>query len=148
MLGRLADVEPENDAEEALLHVTRGQAELALGNSERAVEELGLAETADAKSVAVREFKAIVPWLAAKDELTHRREPDAQSLREAARGLSDLAAELRPQRRLSEVAYLTARAAESFALAGATEEATALLEGVGETEELNATHARHSARPP
>lgn len=141
MLERLADVEPENETEEALLHVTRGQAELALGNKEPAVEELGLAEIADSKNAAVREFKAIVPWLAAKDELSRGLEPDPECLREAARGFTDLAAELRPQRRLTEVAHLTARAAESYALAGDTTEAAALLEEVDETGDLD-TEAR------
>lgn len=136
MLERLDGVVPETDRDRALIDVTRAQAHLALGAEEKAQTELASALEAERENPAVREFQAILPWLGAKRQLT-KVEPDPGVLNEAGERFLGLAEEIAKEQRLDEAAHLTARASESFAMAGDLDRARQILEGIKQPERVS-----------
>ena len=136
MLDRLADVTPENDHERALLHVTRAQARLALGDENLAAEELDEARSADPTSISVREFASILPVVVAQRRTARGEQVDRGVLARAAQGFESLRPGLERQARWDESAQLAARAAEAFALAEDFAKAAGVLGSVKRAEQL------------
>jgi len=136
MLSRLEGVEGTNPNERALLHQTRAQAHLSLGNERLAQEELDLARAAAPENLAVREFEAILPWYSAQLKISRGERPERALLREAAGKFEELAGEISREGRVSETVRVQARAAEALMLAGETDRAQAMLEGARTTPSL------------
>lgn len=137
VLDRLADTQPENDADAALLHITRAQASLALGDVDQAGRELAEARSADADNIAVREFESILPLVLAQRRVSGGESPDHDQLRRAADGLQSLRTRLNEQARWDESAQIAARAAEAYALAEEQDAAVDALESVRRVDRLS-----------
>jgi hypothetical protein len=129
-LERIADVEPENSHERALLHVTRAQAHLAMGDEKPALDELALAKAADQTTLAVRELDGIIPLVRAQRGLEDGDRPNTEELRKAASELNDLRDGLDRQGRWTESALLAARSSEALTLADRHEDAADMLASV------------------
>lgn len=136
VLDRLADVTPENDHERALLHVTRAQGRLALGDGDGAAEELDKAQSADSANTSLREFASILPVVVAQRQVARGAQVDREALTRAAEGFQSLRSSLEPQARWDESAQLAARAAEAYALAEEFAEAEGVLGSVKRPEHL------------
>jgi len=137
MLDHVADVEPETDAERALLHQTRAQALLNLGDEKGARAEFELALAADPDSDSVREFGAILPWWSASRKMERGEPLDLDALTRAAKRFESLAEELLAAGRSDEAALVTARSAECFLFCNDFSDALRLLEGVLDPERLS-----------
>lgn len=137
MLDRVAEVEPETDADRALLHQTRAQAFLSLGDEHAARRELDFARAADADQITVREFEAVLPWFVAQRQVARGEQPDYAVLREAATRFEALAAEVGAEQRPNEAAQVAARAAEAWMLAQAPSEAERVLSEIRDAERLS-----------
>ena len=141
MLKRVEGVVPSSDDERALVHQTRAQAYLALGNEARASLELQKARDANPDNISVREFEAILPWFSAQLEISRGTRPDPAPLTNAAERFLELADEVAELGRANEAVQVRVRAAEALMLAGDAEQAHAVLEDLQEP-----TFLSHRAR--
>lgn len=130
MLRHVRDVVPESDTERALLHATRAQAHILIGEEDQAWAEFGQAREADAENLAVRELSGLLPWWSAHEQIRRGETPDDAQLAEAGRNLEELALEITTQQRPAEVAQILARASECYMLAGEFDDATRVLESI------------------
>ena len=136
VLNRVANVAPENAQETALLHITRAQAHLALGDEQSATAELEEARLADRSNVAVREFESILPVVLAQDQLRRGQRANRRALLEAAEGFASLRQGLEEKARWDEAAQFAARTAEAYALAEEFEQAEAVIASVKRPDQL------------
>jgi tetratricopeptide (TPR) repeat protein len=137
MLDHVADVEPESDAERALLEQTRAQALLALGDEDGARRHYELALQADACNGSVREFGAILPFWTAQRRIEQGLPVNAAELRESARIFADLAREVTAEGRIDEAAKVMARAAVCHLFIAEFGAAGRLLESVADPGRLS-----------
>lgn len=137
MLTRIEGVVPSTDDERALLHQTRAQAYLTLGEEQLAREEFEAARAANASNISVREFEAILPWFAAQLAIARGVRPEREPLVEAAKRFIELADEVAGQGRANEAVQVRARAAEAYMLAGDTAAATEVLDGLPSADLLS-----------
>lgn len=137
ILNRVAEVEPENEADAALLHVTRAQAQLAVGNEDEAGRELADARSADDSHIAVREFESVLVLVTAQRGIGRGEPPDHEALRRAADGLQSLRTHLDAQARWDESAHVAARASQAYALADDHDAAVGVIESVKRVERLS-----------
>ncbi len=142
MLALARDVAPENDAEAALLHVIRGQAHFALGDEVAADAELREAKDAQADSIAVREFSALLAIGRAHKRLHDGQQADQAALDTASGELQSLQRELERQGRWDEAAHIASRASQGFAFAERFDDAVAVLNGVKRVENLSGDSRR------
>lgn len=136
MIRLLDGVEAESEKQRAILHVTRAQGWLLQGRSDQARTELQRAEETGVNTVPVREMRAMVAWVEAKEAMRDGGEPVNALLLEAAKEFEAIATRVARQGRVDEAAELTARAAESYGLAEETEKAAQILEAVERPETL------------
>jgi tetratricopeptide (TPR) repeat protein len=137
VLDRLANVVPENDHEAALLHITRAQTHLALGEEDSAADALEKARAADPLNISVREFEGILPVIVAQRQVAHGEQPDRPALLYAGEAFLGLRSGLEEQGRWNESAQLAARASEAFALGDEFDRAAAVLASVKRVERLS-----------
>lgn len=146
MLDHVANVVPENRSETALLHQTRAQAWLALGDEAAAQEEFDKARAADPENEAVREFSAILPWFRAQRQMEKGQSvTNADSLTEAAHAFEQLANDVMNQGRVDEAALIFARAAQCRLFADQHEEAVRTLKEIPDPRRLSIDAATGAA---
>lgn len=114
MLARVENVEPADDEERALLHQTRAQAHLGLGDEGAARRELELAKQASPTNVSVREFEGILVLHEAQQRASLGEEPDLAALLETGQMFEAMIGDLLAQNRPIEAASVITRAAEAF----------------------------------
>ena len=136
MLAQVDGVEPESDRQRAILHVTRAQAWLLLGDARNSRKELTAAEKTGVNSLPVREMKGMVAWYEAKSEIGDGREPDRALLLGAAQEFTTIASKVASQQRHDEAAQIFARAAEAYGLAEDPHKAVEILESIDHPETL------------
>jgi formiminotetrahydrofolate cyclodeaminase len=136
MVRQLDGVDPESEKQRAIVHVTRAQGWLLQGESGKAADELQKAEATGVNSLPVREMRAMVAWVKAKEAMRDGKELDTASLLKGAEEFEAVARTVAKQRRVNEAAALTARAAEAYGLAEEIEKAARLLESVEQPETL------------
>jgi hypothetical protein len=127
MLERLAEVEPIDDDERAVLHQTRAQAHLSLGDDEAARREYELAKEASPTNVSVREFGGIRALHEAQQRASSGGELELETLRQAGEMFEGMAADLLRENRPIEAGAIIARAAEAFMLGRQFERASTVL---------------------
>ena len=127
MLARVANVEPFDDEERAVLHQTRAQAHLRLGDEVAARRELELAEAASATNSSVREFGGILVLHEAQQRLASGEEPDIAALRAAGEMFEAMAGQLLTQGRPIEAASIIGRSAEALMIGRQHDRAEAVL---------------------
>ncbi len=146
MLDHVAAVEPENPSETALLHQTRAQAHLGLGNEAAAQAEFETALAADAHSEAVREFGAILPLFQAMRQMAAGQlVDDTRPLVKAAEVFEDLAGGSARQGRSNEAAQLLTRGAHCRLLADQHSEAIRVLNEIPDPRRLSRDAAADAA---
>lgn len=114
MLARVENVQPVDDEERALLHQTRAQAHLGLGDEVAARREFELAKQASPTNVSVREFEGILVLHEAQQQAASGEEPDLEALLETGQMFEAMIADLLAQNRPIEAASVITRAAEAF----------------------------------
>lgn len=126
-LQRVASVWPFDDEERALLHQTRAQAHLGLGNDDAARRELKLATDASATNLSVREFEGILVLHEAQKQAASGDDPNRKALTQAGQMFDQMAQDLATGNRPIETASILSRAAEAFMLADDHERAAEVL---------------------
>lgn len=138
MIRTIEGVEPESEKQRAILHVTRAQGWLLQKRSDLARSELTNAERTGVNTLPVREMRAMVAWIEGKETVRDGGEAPQPLFLQAAEEFEGIAKILGRQQRADESAHITARAAESFGLAGDIERAVQLLEGIEHPDALSA----------
>jgi len=136
MVRQLDGVEAESEKQRAIVHVTRAQGWLLQGQSDKARNELHKAEATGVNTLPVREMRAMVAWVEAKEAMRDGDAPAKARLLQGAEEFEAIAARIAKQRRVDEAVAITARAAEAYGLAEEIEKAARLLEAVEQPETL------------